>query len=193
MPVDHGSEWDVAGTPFHAVLEEADNGTAPTQRDASLSIPLELVARYDTVHIQPLGQMFRMMFIKLCGPHCLRSRLRHYHVILIVFTDTGIGIDGDNCVGFVASYQTDDLFPQRHFAGIRKHIGLQTQINGLCNAENCHRPAKLCCAVDQCLCFAEANRVPAIVGDAGDNHRPACICPGGNRATDEQGSIVSVW
>jgi len=45
------SEWKLAGTVFRAWVESARSGTIPTKREASLSLPLRLIARFDTVHL----------------------------------------------------------------------------------------------------------------------------------------------
>ncbi|MCB9677688.1 MAG: hypothetical protein H6737_21460 [Alphaproteobacteria bacterium] len=50
------TEWNVGGTTFRAWIEATDTGVAPTQRDASLAVPLTLVARYDTFHLLRSGR-----------------------------------------------------------------------------------------------------------------------------------------
>ena len=55
LAVVDGDAWEVGGVTFRATLHSASPGTAPTQHEASQSLPLTLIARYDTVHLQRPG------------------------------------------------------------------------------------------------------------------------------------------
>jgi hypothetical protein len=55
ISVHDGDAWELGGSTFRARLEAPTSGTDPTQQVASLSLPLTLIARYDSVHIQRPG------------------------------------------------------------------------------------------------------------------------------------------
>ncbi len=50
--VEDGSTWTVGGTTFRASLDRTHAGVKPTEHDGTLAMPLRILARYDTVHIQ---------------------------------------------------------------------------------------------------------------------------------------------
>jgi hypothetical protein len=55
VAVEDGDAWELGGSRFRVRLELPGGGTAPTQHEASLSTPLTLITRYDSVHIQRPG------------------------------------------------------------------------------------------------------------------------------------------